>query len=167
MSESAADGERPGAVSLRAVADADVAIFFEQQLDPTANHMAAFTSADPHDRAAFFAHFERILADERISVQTVVHRERVAGYLACFERFGKREVSYWLGKEHWGQGVATRALSLFLTVIAHRPLYARAASDNQASLRVLEKCGFAVAGHDRFFANARGAEIAETILVHE
>jgi uncharacterized protein YbjT (DUF2867 family) len=81
------------------------------------------------------------------------------------EESGRTEVSYWLGKEYWGKGIATRALSGFLAhVNAKRPIYARAASDNVASLRVLEKCGFTITGQDRGFANARGQEVSEFLL---
>jgi hypothetical protein len=45
-----------------------------------------------------------------------------------------------------------------------RPLYARAARDNFASLRVLEKCGFWIVGYERGFACARGEEIEEVVL---
>jgi RimJ/RimL family protein N-acetyltransferase len=45
-----------------------------------------------------------------------------------------------------------------------RPLYARAASDNAGSLRVLEKTGFRVIDTEVSFAPARGGEIEETIL---
>jgi hypothetical protein len=41
---------------LREVLDSDLPIFFEQQLDPDAIHMAAFTAKDPADRKAFNAH---------------------------------------------------------------------------------------------------------------
>jgi RimJ/RimL family protein N-acetyltransferase len=53
---------------------------------------------------------------------------------------------------------------LFLEVVRVRPLYARAASDNAGSLRVLEKTGFRIIGTEVSFAPARGAEIEETIL---
>jgi RimJ/RimL family protein N-acetyltransferase len=78
---------------------------------------------------------------------------------------GHPEVTYWLGKHFWGNGLATRALSAFL---AHanptRPIYARAAKDNIGSLRVLEKCGFRIIGENRGFANGRGKEIEEFLL---
>jgi len=53
---------------------------------------------------------------------------------------------------------------LFLKEIPLRPLYARAAHDNRASIRVLEKCGFVIVGQDRGFSNARGREVEEVIL---
>ncbi len=64
----------------------------------------------------------------------------------------------------WGKGIASQALALLLPMIAVRPVYARAASDNIGSLRVLEKAGFTVIGTDTGHASARGGEIEETIL---
>jgi RimJ/RimL family protein N-acetyltransferase len=151
-------------VVLRDVTDGDLPIFFEQQLDSTANHMAAFTCEDPTDRDAFDAHWTKILGDDTITTKTIVFGGNVAGHIASFERFGQPEVTYWIGKEYWGNGVATRALAEFLGFVKVRPLYARAAKDNVASLRVLEKCGFAIAGDDKGFANARGEDVEEFIL---
>ena len=65
---------------------------------------------------------------------------------------------------HGGRGIASQALALFLEVVRVRPLYARAASDNVGSPRVLEKTGFRIIGTEVSFAPARGAEIEETIL---
>lgn len=152
------------AVRLRAVAEADLAVFFEQQLDPTANHMAAFTAEDPADRKAFMARWTRILGDETITPRTILFEGQVVGHIASFEQFGLPAVSYWLGKEYWGKGLATAALAAFLEELEVRPLYARAAKDNIASIRVLEKCGFTVTGEEKGFANARGQEIQEFIL---
>ncbi|MEJ2747753.1 MAG: GNAT family N-acetyltransferase, partial [Anaerolineae bacterium] len=49
-------------VELRDVAPSDLPIFFTQQLDPTANQMAAFTAQDPANRVAFNAHWAKIIA---------------------------------------------------------------------------------------------------------
>jgi RimJ/RimL family protein N-acetyltransferase len=74
-------------------------------------------------------------------------------------------VTYWIGRQDWGQGIATRALKEFLTGIeTTRPLSARAASDNAGSIRVLEKCGFTHVGVDRGFAHGRNEETEEAIL---
>jgi RimJ/RimL family protein N-acetyltransferase len=158
-------------IRLRDVTQEDLPILFAQQLDPAANFMAAFTAADPTDWDAFLAHWRRILGDATITVQTILIEDsgvgpgaRVAGSVSCFLMFGQPSVSYWLGKEYWGRGIATAALGAFLQQLAVRPLYARAAKDNAASLRVLEKCGFIIIGEDRGFANARGVEIEEFIL---
>ena len=151
-------------IVLREVTDDDLPIFFEQQLDPDANYMAAFTSRDPTDRDAFMAHWARIRADETIINRTVVYNGQVAGSVASFEDGGRREVTYWLGREFWGKGIATRALTALLNYQTTRPIYARAAKDNAASVRVLQKCGFVITGEDKGYANARGQEIEEYIL---
>jgi RimJ/RimL family protein N-acetyltransferase len=43
-------------------------------------------------------------------------------------------------------------------------VFARAASDNVGSLKVLQRAGFAITGTEHSFANGRKAEIEETIL---
>lgn len=43
-------------------------------------------------------------------------------------------------------------------------MHARAASDNTASLHVLEKAGFEVVGTETSYAPGRGREIEETVL---
>ena len=48
--------------------------------------------------------------------------------------------------------------------VAILPIYARAASDNVGSLRVLEKTGFRVIDTEVSFAEAGGGEIEERIL---
>ena len=151
-------------VLLRDVTEDDRAIFFEQQRDPDANYMAAFTAKNPADWDAFMAHWNKILADDTIIKKTIIVDGQVAGNIVSFEQSGEREVGYWLGKEYWGRGIATKALAAFLDHVHVRPLYAHAAKDNRASIRVLEKCGFRVVGEDRGFANARGEEIEELIL---
>lgn len=151
-------------VSLRDVRESDLPIFFEQQLDPTANYMAAFASANPADRDAFMVHWRTNLADEANTNKTILLDEQVAGNIVCYEDAGRREVGYWIGKLYWGKGTATAALAQFLQQVPERPLYARAAKDNRASLRVLQKCGFTIVGEDKGFANARGEEVEEWIL---
>ncbi len=157
--------ENTASIVLREVLMSDLPIFFDQQLDPEANWMAAFTRKDPADRDAFMAHWTKILKDEASTIQTILFNGGVAGsVLSYIDEDEHLEVSYWIGKPYWGKGVATRALSAFLKHIEVRPLYARAAKDNLASLRVLEKCGFARIGEGKGFANARSEEIEEFIL---
>ena len=152
-------------IELRPVAPSDLPIFFEHGRDPVACRMAAFTAADPGDRAAFDAHWQRNLAKEANTMRTIVADGAVAGHIASFLREGDLEVTYWIDRTMWGQGIATGALSAFLDVVTERPIHARAAADNSASLRVLERCGFTPYGRDRGFANARGEEIEELILI--
>jgi RimJ/RimL family protein N-acetyltransferase len=129
-------------VLLRDVIESDLPIFFEHQLDPEATRMADFP---PRDRDAFMAHWSRILVNDAIVKKTILFEGKVAGNIVSFILDGEREVGYWLGKEFWRQGIATQALFLFLEVVKERPLYARVAKHNAASIRVLEKCGFHMA----------------------
>jgi RimJ/RimL family protein N-acetyltransferase len=152
-------------VVLREVEPGDLPLFFSYQLDPDANHMAAFAAADPTDRRAFDAHWVMILGNKTGIVRTIVAGGQVAGSMLTYEDSdGHVEVGYWLGKPFWGQGIATAALRALLLEVRNRPLYARVAKDNLASLAVLTKGGFTVIGEDIGFANARGQEIEEWLL---
>ena len=150
---------------LRDVVEDDLPVFFDSQLDPEANRMAAFTARDPSDRQAFTTHWHKILADPTTINKTIVCDGQVMGSVSSYEHDSKPEVTYWIGRAYWGQGIATRALSEFLAHVNRvRPMYARVAKDNLGSRRVLEKCGFHIIGESRGFANARGAEIEELHL---
>ncbi|MEZ6241647.1 MAG: GNAT family N-acetyltransferase [Phycisphaerales bacterium] len=156
-------------VRLRLVEPSDMETLFAHQLERDATRMAAFTSENPSDRAAFEAHWARILGNPEIVVRTITLAEdgAVVGHVASFMRGDEREVTYWIGRDHWGRGIATAALRLLLEEVGERPLHARAAKDNIASVRVLEKCGFRLVGYERGFANARQQEIEEAVFVLE
>ncbi len=151
-------------IVLRDVTESDLPILFEHQKDPEASRMAAFVSRDPADRDAFLTHWRRILSDPTLIVKAILWKGHVAGTVGSYSRDGKSQVTYWIGKEFWGNGIATQALTELLRIVNRRPLYASTASDNAASIRVLEKCGFAVRGSAKAFAKARGAEIDEVLF---
>ena len=130
------------AVQLREVKGEDIVHFYEQQLDPVARHMAAFTATDSRDWEAFAARWDKIRAGEAVTARTIEVNGQVAGNIVSFEYLGRLDVGYWLGREFWGQGIATAALKAFLDVVDERPLFANVVKDNEASRRVLEKCGF-------------------------
>ena len=151
-------------VSLRPVADGDLDALFEQRRDPEGIRMAAFTPGDPDDRSAFDAHMARVRSAPDITLRAVLCDGRLAGSISSFPAGGQTEVTYWIDRAAWGQGIATRALALLLELVTARPLYARAASDNAGSLRVLHKCGFEAVGTENSFAAGRNEDIEETIL---
>ncbi|MFH9007057.1 GNAT family N-acetyltransferase [Streptomyces afghaniensis] len=153
-------------VELREVHDSDLPVFFRQMNDPEALHMAAFVPKDPADRDAFDAHWAKIRSSADV-VRTVLADGDVVGSAAVYGVPGEREVTYWVDRAYWGKGIATAALRALLTEVPERPLYARAASDNAGSLRVLEKCGFRAVATASGYASARGAEIEETVLLLE
>ena len=150
--------------TLREIRDEDLPLLFEQWADPVAAHMAAFTAPDHMDRDAFERRWSRLRADDTVLNRVIVVDDDVAGTIVSWGDSGKREVTYWIGRSYWGKGVATEALHAFLAVERSRPLHARLASDNVASRRVLEKCGFRVIAAERGFAEARSAEIEELVL---
>jgi RimJ/RimL family protein N-acetyltransferase len=151
-------------VSLRPVEEADFDTLFEFMRDPESVRMAAFTAKDPDDRAAFDAHLRKNLARTDVTNRVIVGDGQVVGTVAAFVIEGDTEITYWVDRAVWGQGVASRAVELLLREVTVRPLYGRAASDNAGSLRVLTKAGFEVIGTDVGYAQARNAEIEETIL---
>ncbi len=127
--------------------------------------MAAFTAKEPANQAAFLAHWKRIRVEATVTIKTIVHCRHIAGYVMSYWEDGRCEVTYWLGKEFWGQGIASGALADFLAYVERtRPIYARAAKDNVASCRVLEKNGFTAINEAKGFANARGREVEEFLL---
>ena len=134
-------------ISLRAVQTSDLEIFFEQQLDPRATSMASFP-ARPRDE--FMAHWAKIMRDEATILRSIVVNGRVAGNIVGWGPADEPKVGYWLGQEYWGRGIATEALSQFLVQMKVRPLFARVAKTNVASIRVLQKCGFTLHGEDTF-----------------
>jgi RimJ/RimL family protein N-acetyltransferase len=158
----------PNTILLRDVIASDLPIFFEQQRDPVANQLAAFPA---REREAFMAHWAKILADKSNILKTILVDGQVAGNIVSWEQpdeGNKREVGYWLGREFWGKGIATRALTLFLERVTARPLYAHVVRHNLASIRVLEKCGFTIAGEDQGLSSTGGEEVEEVILIlHE
>lgn len=149
---------------LREVRDEDLPLLFEQWTDPIAEHMAAFTTPDQADWDAFERRWSRLRADESLITRAIVVDGEVTGTIGSWGDPGEREVTYWIGRSHWGKGIATGALSAFLAVDLSRPLHARVAYDNVASRRVLEKCGFHIIATERGFAQARSAEIEEQVL---
>ena len=112
--------------------------------------MAAFPS---RGREAFFAHWTtNVLGNAGATNRTILFDDRVAGNIGAWTDANTQErlICYWLGHEFWGQGIASAALRLFLNSETSRPLVARVAKHNRASIRVLEKAGFICTGKDSF-----------------
>jgi RimJ/RimL family protein N-acetyltransferase len=150
-------------IQIRDVIESDFPIFFEHQCDAASARMAAFGRKDPN-KNELAARWKKSLTEASTTPKAIVEGGKVVGFVASFMREGQLEVTYWIARSHWGRGVATAALLQLLQCVTTRPIYASAAKDNVASLRVLEKCGFTVRGSGRAFASARGEEIEEIFL---
>ncbi|MDB6074054.1 MAG: hypothetical protein JWO89_1694 [Verrucomicrobiaceae bacterium] len=86
------------------------------------------------------ARWRRILSAATMKAKTIVFDGHVAGSVMSYEDAHGPEITYWIGRAFWGQGIATEALVSFLAQVnTVRAIYARVAKDNTASLRVLEK----------------------------
>ena len=154
-------------VSLRPLEDDDLDAVFEQMRDPESVRMAAFTSADPDDRVAFDARMERLRSSAEVLFRVIEAGGDVVGTIGAFGAPGETELTYWIDRRYWGQGVASAALAALLGELTVRPLHARTASDNVGSIRVLEKHGFRAVGTDRGFAAGRDEGVDETIFILE
>jgi ribosomal-protein-alanine N-acetyltransferase len=144
----------------------DLYTLYQFQLDKEANYLAAFTSKDPSDEATYIAKYSRFLTDSTITMRTIRANGEIVGSIAKFVRENEAEITYWIDKKFWGQGIATAALTHFLEIEQARPLYGRVAFDNYGSRKVLEQCGFTKVGRDEGFANARQMQIEEIIYKH-
>ncbi|AVT30355.1 GNAT family N-acetyltransferase [Plantactinospora sp. BC1] len=151
-------------VALRPIEDSDLDALFEQMRDPESVRMAAFVAEDPDDRTAFDVHMAKVRTSPEVTTRAVTVDGRLVGSIASFVVNGDTEVTYWIDRSFWGQGIAGRALALLLESVRARPLFARAASDNVKSIKVLRRAGFEVIGTEISFANGRKAKIEETIL---
>ena len=147
-------------VYLREVELTDLPEFFQHQKDPIAGEMAAFPA---RERDAFMTHWKKILADDGVAKRTIVFDSEIAGNVVCFEQSSKLLIGYWIDRRFWGQGIASRAVAEFVSMIMERPIFAYVAKHNLASIRVLEKCGFEVAGESRSAA-ATGGEVVDEFI---
>jgi len=150
-------------IELRPTQISDLDTLFQFQLDREAGYLAAFMPKDPTDKPAFLNKYTKLLGDPGVNNQTIILGDRIVGSVARFVMEGDAEITYWIDRKYWGQGIATKALKAFLSIEATRPIFGRVAFDNFGSQKVLEKCGFVKIGSDKGFANARQAEIEEFI----
>jgi RimJ/RimL family protein N-acetyltransferase len=152
-------------VKLRQTTTSDLDVLFQFQLDEEAGYLAAFMPKDHTNKAAYLEKFTRFLLDPTIHMQTILLDETIVGSIAKFEIEGEAEITYWIDRGFWGQGIAATALKKFLAMESARPIAARVAFDNVGSQKVLAKGGFVKTGTDKGFASARQAGIEEFIYV--
>jgi len=166
-------------INLRSVEPRDLPMLFEFQLDPESNRMAG---TKPRSEASFQAIWGKILNDPAVMARVIVGGgdggdgdrsgggggggATVVGSISCFKQDGCDEVGYWIAREHWGKGIASQALALFLREATPRPMHATVVRANAASIRVLEKCGFAMTGCHMGSETERyvGCEVATFVL---
>lgn len=126
---------------LREIRESDIPVLFAYQDDPEANEMAAFPA---RDEPTFREHLERVLSNPANIARAIVEGDAVVGQIGSWsdEEDGTRDVGYWIGREHWGNGYATAALRALVAIEPVRPLWAYIAEHNVGSQRVVERNGF-------------------------
>jgi RimJ/RimL family protein N-acetyltransferase len=152
-------------VTLRPTAPADLEWLLECQQDPASNALAG---TKPRDRAEFFARWDDIFRDPaaaRVTPRVILAGGVLAGQINVFPQEGTDSIGYWIGREHWGRGIATRAIALLLAEVATRPLYARAAAHNTPSWRALQRNGFVECGRHHAPETERSVEREMITLV--
>ena len=131
----------PRTVQLRRTLPSDLSSLFQFQLDPISNQLAG---TKPRDLPTFKARWEEVFLDPDITPRVILADGELVGSINILKQDGTDSIGYWIAREHWGRGIATRAISLMLEEVAIRPLFARVASHNPASLRALERNGFVI-----------------------
>ncbi len=146
---------RPASISLRPTLRADIPALFQIQLDPEGNALAG---TKPRDLAAFNARWDDILGTSStppgptgVTARVIIAEGVLAGSINIFRPDDEPRtdfIGYWLAREQWGRGIATRAIALMLEESPIRPLLARVISHNVASLKALTRNGFEVVSCD-------------------
>lgn len=149
-------------VRLRVTTPADVPALYQIQLDPEGNRMAG---VKPRDWATFSSRWENIFAEKIVTPRVILADEVLAGSINYFKADGRDAVGYWLAREQWGKGIASKALALLLEEVPLRPLVARVAAHNPASLKVLQRCGFVITGRKHSPETERYIECEEISLL--
>ena len=150
-------------IKLRPTELADLDTLFQFQLDKEGGYLAAFMPKDPTDKSAYIEKYTKLLCDSTVNNQTITIERTIVGSIAKFLMQDDAEITYWIDRKFWGLGIATKALTEFLSIETTRPIFGRVAFDNFGSQKVLEKCGFVKIGSDKGYANARKVEIEEFI----
>ena len=152
-------------ITLRPTESSDLETLFQFQLDQEARHLAAFMSKDSTDKSAYLNKYTKILADPSTNNQTILIDNEIVGSIAKFILDSDAEITYWIDRKFWNQGIASKALEKFLELEKTRPLYGRVAFDNLGSQMVLENSGFKKIGSDKGFSTIRQTEIEEYIFI--
>ena len=150
-------------ITLKPTIVSDLETLFEFQLDKEGGYLAAFMPKDHTNKEAYLNKYKKLLADPTVNNQTILLDNNIVGSIAKFVMEGDTEITYWINRKFWRQGIATKALKEFLIIETQRPIFGRVAFDNFGSQKVLEKCGFVKIGSDKGFASARQMEIEEFI----
>lgn len=135
-------------ISLRQFKDSDKIKLIEILNDPRVSEYLSSKIPNPYTEADadwWIKEGSRIGFIRAISIE-----DELVGCIGVstdeFEYSRNGEVGYWFSSEHWGKGLATRAVNIvteevFRTTDINR-IYAAVFSGNTGSMKVLEKCNY-------------------------
>lgn len=141
---------------LRTFRDSDASAFVALAGDLA---VARMTSDIPHplDEASAAPWLRRDADEARFAIE---YQGRLVGGIGYFSRpSGAGELGFWLGRAHWGHGIATeasRAVIAYGFGTGRLPAFSSSHFlDNPASGRVLVKLGFTPCGQSSIWCEAR------------
>jgi len=153
--EPVAPAPAPGAVGLsfRPWQPADLPQYRAMLDDPALWHFLPEAQPDPLTEADARALIDLSNGAPHHEVRAVLENGRPVGQVRLlFGADGEGEVSYWLGRAHWGRGIARRALHDWTAECRARhpalSLFARIRADHTASQRVARAAGYESRGPD-------------------
>ena len=150
-------------ILLRHWQDSDADVLYEYAKEPEVGERAGWP---PHNSREQSLEIIRTVFNNPTTWAIVLKEtERVVGAMGygpscdCSlpSRDGEPTVGYWVGKPYWGNGICTEALRLMIDHIRKTTkipsLVSGHFTDNPASGRVMEKCGFVATGETAFDNN--------------
>lgn len=128
--------------------------------------VTAMTSSIPYPyaRSDAEAYLSSVRGEEGRNVsRAILLGDELVGGIGFAPRPGTgEEIGYWIGKDYWGRGIATLAVTAFLKVLDELgvtgDIEARTVASNRPSQRVLEKNGFVYRGEGTCITPARDAD---------
>lgn len=160
-----------GPCLLRPWRSSDLEALLRNADDPDVSRALRDRFPFPYTRAdgeTFLASCEHLDGEWRLAIE--FEGEAAGGIRLCFgraEERGSAEIGYWLGRAHWGRGIARTAVialvdHAFSTLPLHR-IHTKVYANNPASMRVLEHAGFSREGVMRAAILKRG-ELLDAVL---
>jgi [ribosomal protein S5]-alanine N-acetyltransferase len=150
------------AVELRPYCDEDVPLLQRYLNDPITTRYLTSAIAQPYTQADaeyWVYHLSRSMGAQAIQWQGQFVGD-IGAFCGNFEKAYSAEMGFWLGREFWGRGIATRALTIVTQQLFTQTKIVRASAQvfigNNASCRVLQKCGYTQEAHLRLAAYKNG-----------
>ncbi len=148
-------------MKLRAAQKSDYPKLFAIHDDAQSHFDAGFSELKT--QVEYFKHLDHILNMESVILKVIDVDGDVVGIVGKWVMDENPELMYWMSRDYMGQGLATKAVELFLRDFSQRPMYAHTAADHKASHRVLEKNRFKLMAEMVSFADARNIENLEYV----